>query len=1049
MKFLKALATTACALALATAAHADQYTDSSANYPDTEEGQTTWVTGSNGGEGFGPWNIQYSFGGDGWAGCGIWNPSANEFKGAWEGKERAFGMIGKGAGFSVKASRQFRATLAVDDSFQLDMGVNWDANIDNAHKGFVLTAGGVDVLEINHGNYPGHIYVNGDDTAEVWNEAPKPEEGEILCPMTWKFTAKDATTLTVSANSRKDGSKTFEKDFTVSTSAIDGFRLQSVEQDNQNEDRRQSYYDNFVLDVAAPLPDLVSLSLSPKGENQWAVTRASQTLSFTLERSSNSGSLTAAIVSSDPSFVHPATVVFEDGETSVDFSLDATLTGNANFSAVSVVGTGCEFSGSPFEIKGPEYTHDISGDDDPWILWGDETATFKVTNNRADWFPGDDSLVTVACDPDGIVAVSGPTAWENAEASWTIAGAASGFASAKVLYDGVKMGDDYGFNVRIPGLELFGPSTAKTGIPCTFTLKGTLDGEEGGCTVAIDPEDPGAVIDPASPFTLDGLKEDGFYYKDITVTFSQPGPVTLSVSSLNYPAASLKVVVSEPVDPSKFDDYVAYDDASLYGDGFDFDATGAGAEGFQAWSVFKDSAEYGDAIVTTADGGFPAILTDGKAFAIYANGNDPDYAIYRPFVNDLQPGQKASIEFVVPENPGSSLYVQFARVWDGWPYSRFEFWANGSGYGVNVDGTEGTALGWAVKPRRVVASIQRAANGSEYTLNLEGYDEGAEFVSDIYQHVVKADVGSWGEGIQGIAIGGYNLAADCIFNKLAIEQVEEPVVERKIGWGAGVYNPEGDGSYEITLTATTEDIGSVAISVEPAEWNVGTLVLDSESIDLTGTTSGTIGYTLTDVAVGDSFKISAVPTDATVAALEGEGAYGVTVIESYLSLWAKDGRYQFSTDDDEIWIRLTASPSKYGTYTLVTSDESVLELSAPTVTINESTKDLEAWFNVFIKGAGNATISLAEDESVNWGFEISQGTDVEIPAPTAIKGQGLAWDASILDNGFVLRGTDTLGESPDKDSWTDLVEGTDYVVEEGQVVVLYTSAYNYIALLKK
>ena len=123
----------AAVMACAGAAAATEYTDSSANYPDG------WATGSNGGEGFGAWTIATTSGGDGWAGCGIWDPSANEFQGSWAGKTAAFGMMGKGDGFSVMASRSFRKALAVGDSFSLEMAVNWDSNREGAKKGFVLT----------------------------------------------------------------------------------------------------------------------------------------------------------------------------------------------------------------------------------------------------------------------------------------------------------------------------------------------------------------------------------------------------------------------------------------------------------------------------------------------------------------------------------------------------------------------------------------------------------------------------------------------------------------------------------------------------------------------------------------------------------------------------------------------------------------------------------------------------------------------------------------------------------------------------------------------
>ncbi len=915
MKIFKALATTACAIALATAAHAGAFTDSSSSdaYADG------WSSGDNGGNGFGPWSITTTSGEAGWAGCGIWNPSANEFKGAWDGKTQAFGLMGKGVGFGVVASRSFRAVLdcATKDSFSLDMGVNWDANIDNAHKGFVLTAGGVDVLEINHGNYPGHIYVNGDDTVDAWNETPQ-EEGEILCPMTWKFTAKDATTLTVSANSRKDPSNIFEKDFTVSTSAIDGFRLQSVGQDNQDEDRRQSYYDNFVLDVAAPLSDLVSLSLSPKGENQWAVTRASQTLSFALERSSSAGSLTAAIHSTDPSFVHPTNVVFADGETTKTFTLDATLTGNANFSALSASGTGCEFPGSPFEIKGPEYSHEVEGDADPWILWNDESASFKVANNRTDGFPGDDSLVTVACDPDGIVTVTPPSSWEDNQAVWTVAGAKAGSTSAKVFYDGVQMGDDYGFTVLVPGFELSGPQTPKTGTPCTYTLKATLSRAESGCTVTVDPESDVA-IDPVSFDLSEAEAGSYYYYQPISVTFNQSGKFSLTVKSHNY-SASLPVEVSDPVDPSQFDSFIAYDETSLYGESNDLDysARGAGSDKFQAWTNLYLNSDgttnwAGATLVNAA--GDSSVLTDGRAFAIYSNGSDdPEIQLLRPFVNSLSPGQAFSV-VVAPNWRDGDKSVKLCGAYDGNWYDRVEFLYNNDGYFYKVDYSRGVSLNWDFSTKPILLTLQCAADGSSYTLS---------FARDGEETVTVEGITLPGM-IDGVVFrsrnGGNGDENNLVFNKLAIEQVAPPA--RKI-WLSGDNNPDAPGGYTFTLGASTTNIGVVALAVTEGA------AVSPSSIDLTGQTEATFTVTLVTADPGSKFTITATPADPEVDPY----TFDIYPIEPYCQIWLVGDSPRNYVSGGTVEFKIVGSPSRVGqTVYLDSGNENILLPPSPATAV--------------------------------------------------------------------------------------------------------------------
>jgi len=207
----------------------------------------------NHGEGFGDWRIDKKEGmwGTGWAGYGIWDPSANGFAGTWGGKTRAFGLVGKGEGWSVAASRGFERALRPGDAFSLEMGVNWDSNQDGAKKGFVLTAGGADMVTVNHGSYPGNISLNGNDGHAALNAYG-------LHPMVWTFTAVDGKTLRVEATRRDGGGGVFSTVLAVSSSAIDGFRLQSGGQ-NPNDsgadgDKRQSYFDDFRLFLGEDAP---------------------------------------------------------------------------------------------------------------------------------------------------------------------------------------------------------------------------------------------------------------------------------------------------------------------------------------------------------------------------------------------------------------------------------------------------------------------------------------------------------------------------------------------------------------------------------------------------------------------------------------------------------------------------------------------------------------------------------------------------------------------------------------------------------------------------
>lgn len=936
----------ATAMACAGAVSAAEYTDSSINYP---EG---WNDGSNGGTGFMPWQISAN-NGSGWAGGGIWATADAEVSGdVVDANGKAFGIIGKGDGSSFTATRNFRASLDVGDSFEFDMAVNWDCGSNpDSKKGIALLLDGKDAIVINNDPYPGPMSVNGftDDPAL---------QNYGTGTMHWTILAKDATTVTVTGTARDGVSDPYSVDIELPSSALTGFRLQSALQQNWEDgdsdeerqakaDKRQSYFNNFKLTIARELPEIVTLGFA---SGDWEVEAASQTLFYTLTRSSADGALDVTISSSDEAFVAGKTVSFEDGVEAVKFELEATLTGPGNYALISASAPGCD--PASYEVKGPGFECSADGSEEPWILAPEEIRTLTITNTQPWGVHGDDALVTVASQDEEVVTVSSLGAWADAGdgktvASCTVTGVGGGWAPVEVFYDGVKM-CDYGFTVVASGATLSGPASLRVGNKGTYKLDVTLAPDFGSDSFQLVADDDTLVsIDPAEE---QELTESGTL--EFTVTALAPGEVMLSVideKGLDADIAPLTVTITEAPDYSK---YIAYDDASLYTAGFDFSSTGAGQEGFGAWSVYKDSAEFGGAIITGDAAGFPAILSDGSAFGIYANGSNPDYAIVRPFVNDLQPGQEASIEFVVPTS-GGSRYIQFARIWEGTPYNRCEIWANGGAVGINVDGGDSQELGWSVNARRVVASLKRAADGSDYTLNLAGYNEGSEFPDDVFQYVINADVGSWGEGLQGIVIGGYDLGSDFIFNTLSIEQVEEPIVERAIGWAAGVWNPDAAGEYKFAISATTEDIGEVALSVTPAE---GALSLSTDSVDLTGVTEASFAVILSEAIEGDSFVITATPADTTVAPIE----YNVTVSASYVTLSSDAWEYPVSAG--EIWLALSASVSKYGTYAITSSDEAVLAVPEASEAITVGSPD-KSWFNVAIVGPGKATIyATAEGE---------------------------------------------------------------------------------------
>lgn len=918
----------AAVMACAGAATATEYTDSSANYPDG------WATGSNGGEGFGAWTIATTSGGDGWAGCGIWNPSTNEFQGSWAGKTAAFGMMGKGDGFSVMASRSFRKALAVGDSFSLEMAVNWDSNREGAKKGFVLTAGGADIVTVNHEDNPGKISVNGDDTSDILNAYG-------VNPMVWTFTAKDATTISVTATARDDSSKVYEADLTgLATSAIDGFRLQSAEQDNQNEDRRQSYYDNFKLDIAGDLPDLVTLKFDA---GEWAVSSASQTLSYTLTRSSSEGALDVAVSSSDEAFVAGTTISFADGETSKDFTLDATLTGSGNFATLTASATGCD--PATFDVKGPQYRlsaekYEVNPDEtiNFWMNWDDNGIAL------------DEAKVTIEANPADSLELPTEWTWNTEPNGAYVASSFKAVSSGTLIlkYDGVQFAD-YNVTVIESGATLSGPTSLRVGNEETYTLAVTLAGDIESDTFQLVADNEDLVsIEPAD---AQELTESGTL--EFKVTALKEGDVTLSViddKGLDADIAPITVSITEAPD---YSGYVAYDDASLYDLGdLNYASVGEGTDKFLPWDeVYKNAdgeSTFAGAVVVTAAPD-PSALTEGHAFALYANGADgAEIQLRRQFANPLDNGQAFSV-VVSPNYRDGTKGVKFMGVWEGEWYPRAEFFYNNDGYFYKLDGDEdATNLGWEYGTDAITITLKKAADGSSYTLSFARGDEivAKEGITSFQGTVDAAQFYSWQ--------GGNGDENNLVFNSLAIQQVEEPVVERAIGWAAGVWNPDAAGEYKFAISATTDDIGEVALSVSPAD---GALSLSTDSVDLTGVTEASFAVILSEEAnEGDSFVITATPADTSVAPIE----YNVTVSASYVTLSSDAWEYPVSAG--EIWLALSASVSKYGTYAITSSDEAVLAVPEASEAITVGSPD-PSWFNVAIVGPGKATIyATAEGE---------------------------------------------------------------------------------------
>jgi subtilisin family serine protease len=201
--------------------------DTGANYGGT------WNNGSNGGTGFGPWNLLFDPSG-GTAGALIADPATSGISGM---SNQSFTLYGHQGFAYAQADRSLNSPLEVGQSFSLQWGINWDGNRGVlGNKGFNLYAGGVEVVNVNNaGNAT--ITLNGADVGFGYGTQA----------MTWTFERISFDQLKVTANDR-DGTGQFSTILTLGNSAINSFRLYASHMDTG--DNRRSFYDNFIVSAA-------------------------------------------------------------------------------------------------------------------------------------------------------------------------------------------------------------------------------------------------------------------------------------------------------------------------------------------------------------------------------------------------------------------------------------------------------------------------------------------------------------------------------------------------------------------------------------------------------------------------------------------------------------------------------------------------------------------------------------------------------------------------------------------------------------------------------
>lgn len=206
--------------------------DTAANY------QGLWESGSNAGEGFGPWSL-FVNGGAAFLG----DPAVSGVSGM---ASTAFGLMAgpSGSGAFVSADRPLARPLAVGEAFSFDWGINWDS--DTGLKGFEILSGSTALFKVMQNGFPGPI------SLYEWFGAGEVPTGLAYGtkPMRWTFRQLDAQTVRVTATSRGGGSEVvFTRDVPV-PGAVNGFHWFAL--DMESAVQRHSFFDRLALEPAAP-----------------------------------------------------------------------------------------------------------------------------------------------------------------------------------------------------------------------------------------------------------------------------------------------------------------------------------------------------------------------------------------------------------------------------------------------------------------------------------------------------------------------------------------------------------------------------------------------------------------------------------------------------------------------------------------------------------------------------------------------------------------------------------------------------------------------------
>lgn len=638
-------------LALAGNAAGATYSDAATNYPGG-----SWTNGSNGGTGFKPWSIVADGGAGGWAGAGIWDST-----GAGLMMGEAFGFVGK-VGY-IDIDRAFNQALNTNDTFEFDFGVNWDSN--GGNKGFNLYANGIQVVNVNHGSFPGALTFNGVDALTNYGTNT----------MHWIFTQLAPNQIGVSATGR-DGAETFAT--TVTTDAAYGYvgslRFYSSGLANENEDRRQSYFDNLTLtQEGTPPPEPVSLAFTAGTYDP----SAGGDYEYTLERSGAVGDEIVLSSTDTDVLTVPASVSFEASSNTVIITATvvSVTSGPATILASNVAsGAWAEYIVTPVA---PSLT--IGG---PWQVSALGPLEYTLTRAGA---VGD--LITLQSSDTGVLTVPADLLYGAGVLETTFPATAVGYGSATITASNAASGAvaTYNVTVQLPALTLTGPAEVWTGSTPTYTV--TRQGAVGD-TVYLNSTEPGIMTVPA---TVD------FPFEQNSVTFQgsavAAGATVLTAINDDAMAVPLGVTVADRPE------YDAYDDASLYAGGT-WELAPAHVSGFSDWTetLAPDPAPAnvfrGRFIGTSA---ISAINEGGVAFGLYANWGSggpapdplPEVKVSRSFPAAMTTGQTFSVD-VGYDWTGGTKGFKLKGDFEGTAYTRFELFNSGDSWSYKLNDDDAT-----------------------------------------------------------------------------------------------------------------------------------------------------------------------------------------------------------------------------------------------------------------------------------------------------------------------------------------------------------------------